>query len=232
MSSSFRAKYLEALKTFDDWVIVSEWAIRVGEKYPELLDKANKEAEKQSNKTTGLNQLAARISSEITRGTYTDQIDIDNSEKPRKVRYLTKALHVEYDSLVIEEDIAPLKRAEIIKFANESMTKLDKYRVAEFETISKQLKQYFGLDFEVDHSVALLNKIKPGQHHPDNLQLILKAHNGKKNNANWKRFSLEEQIEYIETAIKLQGIVASRFSIEMENEVLGSLVDRLSKVYF
>ena len=133
MSSSFREKYLDALKTFDDWVIVSEWAIRVGEKYPELLDKANKEAEKQSNKTTGLNQLAARISSEITRGTYTEQIEIDTSEKPRKVRYLTKELHVEHDSLVIEEDIAPLKRAEIIKIANESMAKLDKYRVAEFE---------------------------------------------------------------------------------------------------
>lgn len=26
MRSSFRAKYLEALKTFDDWVIISEWA--------------------------------------------------------------------------------------------------------------------------------------------------------------------------------------------------------------
>ncbi len=34
-------KYLKALKTFDDWVIVSEWATKVGEVYPGLLDEAN-----------------------------------------------------------------------------------------------------------------------------------------------------------------------------------------------
>jgi hypothetical protein len=37
-------KYLEALKTFDDWVIVSEWAVRVGELYPDILEAANKQA--------------------------------------------------------------------------------------------------------------------------------------------------------------------------------------------
>ena len=37
-------KYLEALKTFDDWTIVSEWAVRVGELYPDLLEAANAQA--------------------------------------------------------------------------------------------------------------------------------------------------------------------------------------------
>jgi len=37
-------KYLEALKSFDDWVVVSEWATRVGEIYPDLLEKANEQA--------------------------------------------------------------------------------------------------------------------------------------------------------------------------------------------
>lgn len=232
MSSSFREKYLDALKTFDDWVIVSEWAKRFGELHPDLLEKANQEAVNQAHDTTGLREIAARISSVISNGAYDNQIEIDTSERPRKVRYIPEEKRVEHDTYEIEEDVAPLRRDEIVKLANDSMGQLDKYRIAEFETISKQLKQYFGLEFEVDHSAALLNKENPGQHHPDNLQLILKAHNGKKNNTNWERFSLEEQIEYIETAIKLQGIVASRFSIEMENEVLGSLIDRLSKVYF
>jgi exopolyphosphatase/pppGpp-phosphohydrolase len=39
-------KYLEALKTFDDWVIVSEWAVRVGELYPDILEAANEQASK------------------------------------------------------------------------------------------------------------------------------------------------------------------------------------------
>jgi len=37
-------KYLEALKDIDGWVIVSEWATRFGELYPELLEKAKAEA--------------------------------------------------------------------------------------------------------------------------------------------------------------------------------------------
>lgn len=231
MSKSFREKYLEALKSFDDWVIVSEWAIRFGELHPELLDKANQEAENQANDTTGLREIAARISSVISNGTYDNQIEIDTSERPRKVRYIPEEKRIEHDTFEIEEDVAPLRRDEIVKLAIGTMGQLDKYRVAEFETISKQLKQYFGLDFEVDHANALLNNENPGEHHPNNFQLILKAHNAKKNNANWERFSLEEQIEYIETAIKLQGIVASRFNIVMESEVLGSLIDRLKKVY-
>ena len=51
-------KYLEALKTFDDWVIVSEWAVRVGELYPDILEAANKQAFNQANETTGLRELA------------------------------------------------------------------------------------------------------------------------------------------------------------------------------
>ena len=30
-------KYLEALKSLEDWVIVSEWAQKVGEMYPDVL---------------------------------------------------------------------------------------------------------------------------------------------------------------------------------------------------
>ena len=50
-------KYLEALKTFDDWVIVSEWAVRVGELYPDILEAANEQAANQANETIGLREL-------------------------------------------------------------------------------------------------------------------------------------------------------------------------------
>lgn len=231
MSSSFRVKYLEALKTFDDWVIVSEWAQRFGERYPDLLEKANREAENQANDTTGLREIAARISSIISQDGYEGKIEIDTSERPRKVRYIPEDKRQEHQTQDIEEDVAPLRRNDIIRKANQTLGNHEQYRMTEFEAIAKQLKTYFGLDFEGDHAKALLNKTDPGGHQPDNLQLILKAHNNKKNNDNWLRFSLEEQIDYIESAIKLQGIVAERMQINMEKEILGSLLDRLKKVY-
>jgi len=231
MSNSFRAKYLEALKTFDDWVIVSEWAQRFGELHPDLLEKAEKEAQNQANDTTGLREIAARISSVISNGAYENQIDIDTSERPRKVRFIPEASRKEHDAQEIEEDVAPLRRDEIIKKAMISMSTHDKYRVSEFEDIAKKLKSFFGLSFEVDHANALLNPDEPGLHHPDNFQLILKAHNSKKNNENWVRFTFDEQVEYMDTSIKLQLLVASRFGDELDENILSSLISRLKNVY-
>ncbi|MES9901868.1 MAG: hypothetical protein ABW168_04180 [Sedimenticola sp.] len=228
---SITEQYLEALKQVDELVPVSVWAEKVGEVYPDLLEKANEEAKNQVNDTTGLREIAARISSAIARGAYLDHIEIDTSEKPRTVRYVSSEEHETNITNEIDEDVAPLKRNDIIKLALQTMGNTEKYRLDEFETISKQLKQYFGLEFEVDHANALLNKEQPGTHHPDNLQLILKAHNAKKNNCNWSRFSFEEQTKYIESVIETQSIVASRFGIEITAEVLGSLMERLEKVY-
>jgi len=83
-------KYLEALKTFDDWVIVSEWAVRVGELYPDILEAANEQASNQANETTGLRELAARISSRLSIGGFSE-VEIDDSERPRRVRYISEA---------------------------------------------------------------------------------------------------------------------------------------------
>ncbi|WP_345971326.1 HNH endonuclease [Sulfurimonas sp. HSL1-6] len=224
-------KYLEALKTFDDWVIVSEWAVRVGELYPDLLEEADRQAENQKIDTTGLRELAARISSRLSTGGFDNDVEIDDSERPRKVRYATEVEKKAREEQELEEDIEPLTRAERIRKDSESLTVNEEYRIGEFETISKQLNRFFGLDFEVDHAAALLNPSEPGKHHPDNLQLLIKAHNGKKNKSNWQRFSFEEQKDYIETVIRLQQVVAPRLGIEMEVNVLESLLDRLQKVY-
>ena len=231
MSNSFRAKYLEALKTFDDWVIVSEWAQRFGEIYPDLLEKAEREAQNQANETTGLREIAARISSVISNGAYENQIEVDTSERPRKVRFIPEESREEHNAQEVEEDVAPLRRDEIIRKAMIDMSTHDKYRVSEFEDIAKKMKSFFGLNFEVDHANALLNSDDPGLHHPDNFQLILKAHNSKKNNDNWKKFTFDEQVDYIDTAIKLQQLVASRFGDELDKNILSSLISRLKHVY-
>lgn len=224
-------KYLEALKKMDGWVTVSEWAVKVGELYPDILEKAAKEAANQANDTTGPREIAARISSSISRGAYSRKIEIDDSERPRQIKYLPESDRDAYFKHDVDDDVAPLVRADIIKDASKKLGSDEKYRMAEFETVSKQLKAFFGLEFEVDHAQALLNEKTPGKHHPDNFQLLLKAHNAKKSNNNWERFSFDEQTEYIKTAIKLQSIVSSRLSIDMENNVLGSLLDRLEKIY-
>lgn len=224
-------KYLEALKNVDDWMTISDWAIEVGNLHPDLLKKADIEAANQVSDTTGLREIAARISSSISRGAYTKKIEIDSSERPRKVRYLSKEQIVEHEKTEIEEDTAPLKRAEIIKAAEQEFSTEERYRIAEFETIARLMRDYFGLSFEVDHAEALLNKDNPGPHHPNNLQLLLKAHNGKKNNQNWKRFSVEEQLSYIKASIALQEHIASRLSVNMAESVVESLLDRLQEIY-
>jgi len=223
-------KYLEALKSFDDWVIVSEWAMRVGEMYPDLLEAANEQAANQANDTTGLRELAARISSRLSTGGF-PEVEIDDSERPRKVRYATEDEKQERMDEELEADIEPLTRAERIRQDTEGLNEIERYRIEEFETISRQLNRFFSLDFEVDHAFALLNPQESGKHHPDNLQLLIKAHNAKKNKKNWQRFTLEEQKTYIQQVIALQTIIASRLEVSLVEDVLGSLIERLEKIY-
>lgn len=224
-------QYLEALKQINDWVIVSDWAIKVGEVYPDLLEKAEIQAAGQANETTGLREITARISSHISEGAFQDKIEVDASERPRLIRYIPHEEQATHKKEELEDDIAPLKRHEIIKLAEAAFTTEERYRVSEFEAISAQLKSCFGLTFEVDHAHALLNSENQGPHHPANLQLLLKSHNGKKNNKNWDRFTIEEQLEYIDAAVKLQSIIASRLEVDMVNTVLESLKSRIKAVF-
>lgn len=224
-------KYLVALKQIEGWAQVSEWAVKVGELYPDLLEKAEREAANQANDTTGLREIAARISSSISRGAYAGKIEINDAERPRLIRYLPENELEEHISHDVDEDTAPLRRGDIIKAALEQLGTHELYRLSEFDAISRNLKQFFGLDFEVDHAQALLNGQHPGKHHPDNFQLLLKAHNAKKNNDNWQRFTFAEQADYIKTAIKLQALVSARMNIDLNSDVLDSLLSRLEKVY-
>ncbi len=228
---NIREKHLEALKNLDDWVIVSDWAFKVGEIYPDLLAKAEIEAASQAHETTGLREIAARISSAISTGAYENQIEIYTSERPRKVRYIPAEKRDEHEALELEEDVEPLRRDKIIKRDLSGWRAKEKYRCDEFEVISKQLKAFLSLEFEVDHASALLNPETPGKHHPDNFQLLLKSHNAKKKNDNWQRFTFGEQAEYIKAAIGLQRLVATSLNIEMDKSIIDSLLERLSQVF-
>lgn len=231
MTTTINDKYLHALSLTSDWLTVSEWACKVAEVYPDLLVAADAQAAKQKNDTTGLREIAARLSSRLSSGGFGASVEVDASERPKKVRFLSAVEQKEHEAQEVEEDLAPLRRIDIIKRDSEQLSVAEQYRIDEFEAISRQLKTYFGLDFEVDHATALLNPKTPGKHHPDNLQLLLKTHNGKKNASNWPRFSLDEQKQYIEAAITLQSLVAVRMNVEVVGSVKNSLLQRLEAVY-
>ena len=224
-------KYLEAIKTFTDYVTISEWAIKFSELYPDELEKANQQAANQKNDTTGLREIAARISSRLSTGGYSKEVLIDDSERPRKVKYITKDELIEQEQIEIDEDIEPLRRQDIINNATNQLEIFALYRITEFENIQKAFKQFFGLDFEIDHAEALLNSEKQGEHHPSNLQLLLKYHNGKKNKNSWSRFTFEEQEDYIKKSVALHSLVADKIDVEIDNMILISLLNRLKEIY-
>jgi hypothetical protein len=228
---SIRDKYLESLKMIGGWVIVSEWAVKFGEMYPELLAKAHQEALKQKKPSTGLREIAARMSSAISTGAFEGKVEVDESERPRKVRYLSEAEAKEYLDKEIEEDIEPLSRAERIQEDEKSLDQRELYRANEFYSIADDLKKLFRLDFEVDHASALLCRENSGKHHPDNLQLLTKAHNGRKNNCSWNRFSFEEQVEYIKAAVRLQKIVEAKMGVQIDDSLIENIIARLRLVF-
>lgn len=229
--NSITQLYLEVLKTIDGWATVSEWAIKVGELHPDILEKANREAKAQKNETTGLRELAARISSSISRGAYLGQIEVDESERPRKIRILSDSDARNYEEKELEDDLAPISRNQKIRADFDRLSVKDKYRISELESIIEQLRHFFNLDFEFEHAMALLNPTSPGSHHPDNIQLLLKSHNRMKSKFNWERFSIEEQVEYIKAAVLIQKIVSRRMNIEIDDTVIDSLISRLKAVY-
>lgn len=224
-------KYYIVLEEIGDWAIVSDWAAKVGEKYPDLLAKAEKEAASQKNETTGLREIAARISSTISRGAYSGRIEVDESERPRKVRALSQAEAEKYVEKEIEEDVAPITRHQRIKADLENLEPKEKYRLSELESIVSQLRQLFRLNFELEHANAIMNGEEPGHHHPDNIQIMTKNHNTMKSNSNWKRFSIDEQIDYIRAEVRLQKLVAERMGVSIDESILDHIFDRLKAVF-
>lgn len=228
---SFSEKYLDALKAIGRWTTVSEWAIRVGEMFPDALEKANVEARNHKRPSTGIREIAARISSAVSTGRFTGKIEVDESERPKRVRILSDEDASSYVEKEIASDLEPLSRAQRIKCDEEALMTKEKYRLAEFEAIISQLKNFFNLDFEFEHAKALLNEKDPGRHHPDNIQILLKSHNRMKGNSNWDRFTIAEQVEYIEAVIRVQRLVSKRMNIDLHEDVVGSIIQRLKMIY-
>ena len=230
-SLSMAEKYIETLKKVNGWITVSDWAIKFGEMFPDLMAKADIEAKSHKKPSTGLREIAARISSNVSTAKFAGQIEIDESERPKRVRILSAEAASHYIEKEMEDDLEPLSRSQRIKSDEANLTVKERYRISEFEGIISQLKEFFNLDFELEHAKAILNPTDPGPHHPDNMQILLKSHNRTKSNSNWPRFTIKEQIEYIEAVVKVQKIVSQKMGIEMEDDVIQSVIERIKVIY-
>ena len=177
-------QYLEALKQTEGWVTGGEWALKVTEVYPDLLEKANEQAQGQATPTTGMRELTARIHSAIGRGAYEGKIELDTTERPRKIRYATKEEIQKHVDEEIDEEMESLTRVQKIRKEYDELSDFNRYRIQELESIAKAFNCYFKTALEVDHAQALMGDT-PGRHHPDNLQLLSKTHNRIKSKASW-----------------------------------------------
>ncbi|WP_338636539.1 hypothetical protein [Spirobacillus cienkowskii] len=224
-------KYIEALRMMNNWATVSEWALKVAEVFPEILKKADQEAKKHKKPSTGIREIAARISSAVVSGRYAGKIEIDESERPKRVKIIAETDKDSYFKRELEADLEPFTRAQKIKSDEAQLGTKEKYRMAEFEAIIFQLKNFFNLDFECEHAKAILNPNSPGKHHPNNIQILLKSHNRLKGNSNWDRFTLEEQIEYIKAVVQVQKLVSKKMRVDLQEEVINSIIERLKLIY-
>ncbi|RDU68624.1 HNH endonuclease [Helicobacter brantae] len=218
--------YLEALKQCDDWVSISEWANKIAELYPEEIERIDEKSQKQQKPTEGITQLIRNLSAKTGRGDFSKNIKIDDEGNVRKVKYITE----EEKALIEQEDIEEEDRRQIIKQAESKMSQKELYRIKEFSDICSILKNKWGIIFEVDHAYALKGE-KQGKHHPDNLQLLLKMHNGAKNNKDWTRFTFEEQEKYIRNIVETQKIICERMGSKIDDEVVDLLMMRLKAIF-
>jgi len=94
-----------------------------------LLIAADAQAAKQKNDTTGLREIAARLSSRLSSGGFGASVEVDASERPKKVRFLSAVEQKEHEAQEVEEDLAPLRRIDIIKRDSEQLSVAEQYRV-------------------------------------------------------------------------------------------------------
>jgi len=78
-------KYLEVLKTFDDFVALKEWAEKFKAMYPDDFERIDSKAKSQKTKTTGLRELIKRISSNIINTKKWSNIVIEKQGNPSKL---------------------------------------------------------------------------------------------------------------------------------------------------
>ena len=109
-------------------------------------------------------------------------------------------------------------------------TEQDNYRLEELINICSQLNKYFSLNFTLHHAQSLANSKNTGRHHIDNIQLLTTEHRLLKKDG-VKKFAIEEQRAYIKRVISVHMMINKSIDINLTDDVLEMLLDRLEKIY-
>jgi len=218
-------RYLEVLKEFNTPVTLLTWASKLIEQYPSILKQINSK----TNELMTLQALVTNLSLKVSKGEFTE-VKVLESQPYRKVLFVSDKKRNELIKQEVYQDILSVvieeKRATDVKKATES----DKYRLEELKNITQQLNKYFSLNFVLHHALSLSNERKQGKHHADNLEILSLEHSLLKRDGD-KKFSIEEQKGYIKRMIAVHMMIDKSIEINLTDEVLEMLLDRLEKVY-
>jgi ribosomal 50S subunit-associated protein YjgA (DUF615 family) len=220
-----KERFIDVLRTFETPVTVSEWANRVVEEYPTILNQINSK----TNEPMTLKALATTMSLKVSRGEFSE-LKIVDSEPYRTVMYLTENKKNDLTKMEVTKDIeAIVLKSKMIEDIKKS-TEQDKYRLEELKNICSQLNKYFLLNFTLHHAQSLSNSKSTGRHHVDNIQLLTTEHVLLKKDG-VKKFSIDEQKAYIKRVISVHMMIVKSIDLNLTDDVLEMLLDRLEKIY-
>ena len=220
-----KERFIEVLKTFKKPVSVSTWAEKVVELYPSILSQINSK----TNEQMTLHELALGMGLKLSKGEFSNVL-MYNVEPNRLVEYVSENQENEYFKKSAKKDIEPILVERKMKLDMQKLVESEKYRLEELTSIATQLNRYFSLNFTLHHAHALLGETKEGRHHAENLQLLTYEHSKIKKDGETK-FSIEEQKAYIKRIISIQMMINKEIDMNLTDEVLEMLLDRLEKVY-
>jgi hypothetical protein len=216
-------KFIKILRTFEEPVTVSEWASRVVEEYPTILNQINSI----TNEPMTLKSLATTISLKVSRGGF-PEVQVLDAKLHGRVLYLIKNKKNDLTKREVPKDVESIALASKIKEDIKKSTEQDKYRLEELTSICSQLNRYFALNFTLHHAQSLTHS--KGRHHIDNLQLLTTEHILLKKDGR-KKFSIEEQRAYIKRIISVHMMIVKSIDLNLTDDVLELLLDRLEKIY-
>lgn len=220
-----KERFIDVLKTFESPVTVSEWASRVVEEYPAILNQINSK----TNEQMTIKTLATSMSLKVSKGDF-PELKVLDSEPYRKVIYIKENKQNDLKKMELNKDEENMTFESKIKEDIKKSTEQDKYRLEELNSICAQLNKYFSLNFTLHHAQSLSKSKSSGRHHVENLQLLIKEHTAVKKDGSQK-FSIEEQKAYVKRVISVQMMLDKSIDINLTDEVLEMLLDRLEKIY-
>ncbi|CAA6808487.1 MAG: Unknown protein [uncultured Sulfurovum sp.] len=219
-----KERFMDVLKTFEQPVTISVWANRVVEHYPAILRQINST----TNEPMTLKTLVANMSLKVSNGEF-PSLKILEVKPYREVMYVSEKQKNDLAKKEVHRDIESIVIEDKIESDTKKLVESERYRLEELLSIKEQLNRYFSLNFVLHHAYSLVHH-KQGKHHIDNVQLLSKEHALLKKDGD-KKFSIEEQKAYIKRIISVHMMIHKHIDINLTDEVLEMLLDRLEKIY-